>query len=97
MASLFSIDGERYLVAAGQRSRQPHDWIVFDLEKRSSSATRLELGKSIPPLGVSIYGSMTRDTQGEFYLGGTATREGGNIPVLFRVRIPRTPAPRRGA
>jgi hypothetical protein len=87
VSSLFTYDGQRHLLGASRRFHDDHqyEWLVYDLETRSSKAVPLEvpaIGKGGAAEAPLLYGSMTRDDQGSFYLGGTG-------PVLYQLRPPR--------
>jgi len=84
--SLFSIDGRRYL--AGVTKGKSFEWVVHDLQRNESRAV------AIPRLGLGnylLYGSISRDDQGRFYLVGRAGREnrrsgeGRFKPIVVRV------------
>jgi hypothetical protein len=70
---MFTYDGKRYLVGLSNR----YEWLVFDLMTRTSTA------RATPGLGGLLYGSATRDDQGDMYLGGTDWQ-----PVFYRLRMP---------
>ena len=84
--SLFSIDGSRYL--AGVSQGKPYQWVVYDLERRQSRASTLAL----PVIwNLLLYGSVSRDDAGRFYLVGQGSVPGrkqanGRPPLLVRVR-----------
>jgi hypothetical protein len=88
VASLFSLDGTRYLAGVSNRDGR-HEWLVYDLVTRKSVASRFELptqnGKPLQDL--LLYGSLTRDNLGNFYVGGTFTIEPSKgAPILLQVR-----------
>jgi hypothetical protein len=69
--SLFTFAGERYVVGVGRRKPanrndlRRHAWLVHDLETSQSRRVDFELdGKPL------IYGSITRDRAGRFYVVG---------------------------
>ena len=82
--SLFPIDGKRYL-AAVVTTRDAHDWVIYDLQTRKSSARVLPFDSR----GMLLYGSSTRDNRGRFYLVGSQPKEAnGNRPALLQVLLP---------
>jgi hypothetical protein len=87
--SLFTYEGERYLLGVAQR--QPdgapnYHWLIYDLETGRSTATPLQLppGEGAPWPGLLLYGSVTRDGRGSFYLGGAWAAKGRWNPLLFQ-------------
>jgi len=91
--ALFSYAGERYLLglATGNkhnlRPSGGFDWVVRDLRTGASVATRLSVATANPPrlTGSLLYGSMTRDDQGRFYVAGRSDRQ---TPLLLQVSSP---------
>jgi hypothetical protein len=80
--SLFSVDGGRFLAGVTQRGPR-FDWVVFDLQTRRSTAQLLDTKKLTDVL---LYGSVSRDNAGRFYVGGwAATPAGGERPLLLQV------------
>lgn len=83
--SLFPIDGQRYLAAVVTTKEGRHQWLVYDLQTRKSSAQALPLDSR----GMLLYGSSTRDNKGRFYLVGSQPKDAkGNRPALFQVSLP---------
>ncbi len=70
--SLFTFNGERYL--AGVTLLQPRNpqWTVFDLQSERSTAFPFDAKtiKQQPFDRLQIFGSLTRDNQGRFYVVG---------------------------
>jgi len=83
--SLFALGGNLVASVTGREAR--YEWVVFDLQTRTSIASPLDT-KNLP--GVLLYGSMTRDNGGRFYVGGWA-RAGDSVnrPLLLQI----SPAP----
>jgi len=84
--SLFSIDGSRWL--AGVSRGKPWQWVVHDLETGHSQATALALPKV---WNLLLYGSVTRDDAGNFYLVGQGSLPGrkqinDRPPLIVRVK-----------
>ena len=67
-----------------------YEWCVFDLDDGTSTARPLTPPGGSWPGGAAplLYGSMTRDDDGRFYLAGT-----GNYRAMFFQVIPPSPAP----
>jgi hypothetical protein len=89
VASLFTSDGKKHLMAYCLRHTaegERHEWLVFDLEARTSTALPLALPAydGQPITNPLLYGSMTRDLKGACYLGGVVNR-GTDIPLIMRV------------
>jgi hypothetical protein len=83
--SLFSFRGGELLAGVTQRGRQ-FEWVVLELTTRIAGAFPLDT-KGLK--NVLLYGSMVRDDAGRFYVGGWATRDGGEKPLVMQL----TPAP----
>jgi hypothetical protein len=83
--SLFSVDGRRFLAGVTQREGR-FDWVVFDLQTRRSTAHLLDT-KNLKE--VLLYGSISRDKAGRFYVGGWAANPAGRErPLLLQVGAP---------
>lgn len=85
-ASLFSIDGERWL--AGVSRSRPWQWVVRDLNSGQTQNTALALPKV---WNLQLYGSVTRDDAGNFYLVGqgslpAADRKQGRAALVARLK-----------
>ena len=81
--SLFTYAGQRYLVGVARAPGKPFEWVVYDLKERNSFALPLATDGM---RGLLLYGSITRDPQGRFYIAGRrADPEGGRRPVLLQV------------
>ena len=90
VASLFTSDGSRHLMAAATRDAaggQALEWVVRDLATQTSRATPLELPLyQNQPVDIPLlYGSMTRDELGNCYLAGVFHRN-QDIPLLLQIR-----------
>jgi hypothetical protein len=63
------------------------EWVVYDLKNRSSIAMPLEV--KIPgadrKLPHALYGSSTRDNDGNFYWVGFCS-DGAGFPLLYQLR-----------
>jgi hypothetical protein len=88
--ALFTFAGRRYLVglATGDRRNEKaprgFDWVVNDLDTGVAAATRLTVaGPDAPWLGGALlYGSVTCDDQGRFYVAGWTDR---HRPLILRM------------
>lgn len=82
--SLFVLGGS-LICGVTQRSGR-YEWVVFELHSRVSAAFPLDtenLGKLL------LYGSISRDDAGRFYVGGWASRmSGGQRPVVLQLLVP---------
>lgn len=91
-ASLFCIDGQQYLLGVTSRKGVPgFEWVWFDLEQRVSRTQPLRLPP--PPdhgmQGILLYGTNTRDDEGNLYLAGcykNADRS-RQFPLLWKVSL----------
>lgn len=83
--SLFSFRGQSLLAGVTQREGR-YEWVVFDLESRFSFAFPLDT-KALKD--VLLYGSITRDNAGRFYVGGWAAAPSGNArPLVLQITAP---------
>ena len=94
--ALFTTDGARYLVGIAMgshspnaiRPKMPFEWLVYDVASGKQVAAPLPLtgltcsGKAADVL---LYGSITRDNAGTYYLAGRCIRQGKQYPVLLKV------------
>lgn len=92
VASLFTTDGNRYLVGASRRQwtgDNRYEWLVHDLVTRTSVALPLAIPEidGAPPQDLLLYGSMARDDAGRFYLAGTYARAGKSLPVVLQATL----------
>jgi len=87
--SLFSFSGESYVAGVG-RSIKGYEWIVFDLD--SGMAVNQPLNTD-GLKGLLLYGSLTKDSEGHFYLGGWVSKENnvrgykGYRPIFIKLSI----------
>jgi hypothetical protein len=79
-ASLFPLDGHRYVAGVAKRADRPHEWVVYDLE--SGQSTALPFAYAGAGGSSLLYGSLTRDDEGACYVVGTRH----DRPVLLRVQ-----------
>ena len=83
--SLFAFDGKGLLAGVTQRAGR-YEWVVFDLATRISGAFALDT-KDLRK--VLLYGSITRDDAGRFYVAGWASNEsGGQRPLVLQISAP---------
>ncbi len=85
--SLFTYDGHSWLMAVAKLPSEEWDWVAFD-RKSSASVTRplgLPVRYSSVNKGLLLYGSMTRDAEGAFYLVGTSMNMAPQGPVVWRL------------
>ena len=87
--SLFTFAGERYLLSAARRKKRAKGdkrfwvWAVFDLESGQSQI--LDFPISGKPL---VYGSITRDRAGRFYMVGRhKAPDGRKGPLLLQLDV----------
>jgi len=91
-ASLFCIDGQRYL--CGVTSRKGYagfEWVTYDLQTNTSQAQPFEI-PNVPDHGMKrifLCGSNTRDDRGNFYVVGCYRTVKGNrqLPLCLQVSI----------
>jgi hypothetical protein len=83
-ASLFPIDGTRYLAAVAQ-VRSGFDWIIYDLETRKSHAQKFNFSRAS-----LLYGSSTRDDKGRFYVVGQQRVGGAGKPLVLQIDLRNT-------
>jgi hypothetical protein len=83
-ASVFPIDGRRFLAAVTSRKGKI-EWVIYDLMARTSLTQPL----SLPGKNQLIYGTSTRDDEGRFYLvGRQEAGPGANKPIALQLRFP---------
>ena len=81
--SLFTWDGVRYIVGVVRDAAMAWQWVVYDLTTRRGAAQPFPHGETEKPL--LLYGSMTSDLQGRFYLGGRRRQGEQRFPVLLQL------------
>ena len=80
--SLFTFSGEGLLAGITQRAGR-YEWVVFDLGTGISAAFPLDT-KGLR--SVLLYGSVSRDNAGRFYVGGWASGPTGGLrPLLLQI------------
>ncbi len=97
-ASLFADSGQRRLMGVAKKDRRQH-WVVYDLKTRTATAAVLAVTAPKPESleDTMLFGSMTRDRAGNFYVAGArGRRHGAYRPVLLKVR-PQGPPPKSQA
>jgi len=83
--SLFTFSGGSLLAGVTQRAGR-YEWVVFDLATGISSAFPLDT-KDLR--SVLLYGSVSRDNAGRFYVGGWAKGPtGGQYPLVLQITAP---------
>ena len=81
-ASLFTFNGKSVLAGVTQRAGR-YEWVVFDLATGISFAFPLDTSGL---RNVLLYGSVSRDNVGRFYVGGWARGPtGGQRPLLLQI------------
>ena len=93
VASLFTYDGMGYLMGMSRRpsnNQDRYEWLVYDLAARVSIAVPVAIpsldGRPLQQL--LLYGSVTRDNMGNFYLGGVHHRDSRDWPILIQAGRP---------
>ena len=81
--SLFTWDGAHHLAGLARLANGDWAWVVYDLSARLGVAQPFPSGETERPL--LLYGSMTRDNQGRFYIAGRRRRGETRQPVLLQV------------
>jgi hypothetical protein len=92
VASLFTYDGQ-YLMGMSRRqfhNEDRYEWLVYDLTIDIPMAipVTMPLFEGRPLQQPLLYGSMTRDNKGNFYLGGLHNRNSQNAPILIQMGRP---------
>jgi hypothetical protein len=93
VGSLFSYDGVRFLVGLSRRqwdNDNRYEWLAYDLIARKSVAVPIVIPTIDDqlPTNLLLYGSTTRDDDGNFYLVGTYHRASRDWPIAFRAQLP---------
>ena len=94
--ALFTPDGARSLVGIAMgghspnaiRHNIPFEWLIYDMASGKRAAALLPLTGptcSGRAQDVLLYGSITRDNAGAYYLAGRCIRQGRKYPVLLKV------------
>ena len=85
IASLFSIDGESILFGVSKKKNSKYEWIIYDSNLQQAISVLMPLNNIKKPL---LYGSLTRDNNGDFYVVGWQKIEGsGHTPLLLKVAL----------
>ena len=85
IASLFSIDGESILFGVSKKKNSKYEWIIYDSNLQQAISVLMPLKDIKKPL---LYGSLTRDNNGDFYVVGWQKIEGsGHTPLLLKVAL----------
>lgn len=88
VASLFSIDGKGMLAGVGRQKKGDKygefEWVVHQTALNLSYSVELPLNNIKSPL---LYGSLTRDNAGDFYLGGWYKPNTSYQPLFLRLTI----------
>jgi hypothetical protein len=89
--SLFTYDGRSWLVSVAKLPSHDFEWVAYDLKSSASTVKALEMPARYAGAtkGLLLYGSMTRDAEGAFYLVGTSTESEPFGPVVWRLFPPR--------
>jgi VanZ family protein len=91
IASLFPVDGIRNVVLFASGPEKRYEAITFDLRDQIGRTIPLRLPSDVGAEHALLYGSMTRDRSGAFYLVGTEY----NHPLLLRVETAGSSSQRR--
>jgi len=85
IASLFSIDGEGILAGVSQKGSEKYEWVIYDSGLELANTAILPLDGIKKPL---LYGSLTRDSDGGFYVVGWQRSETrGHVPLLLKLAL----------
>jgi len=93
VASMFTYAGERYVMGLStgshDKERGPRDfeWVVYDLEEGTSTPRPLRIHSPGPfsTRSAVLYGCVTRDDEGRFYIVG---RSSGRRPLILQAHCP---------
>lgn len=81
ISSLFSIDGTGIIAGIGRQDKKDggvgYQWIVYNTSLNMANTTKIAVNKSL------LYGSLTRDNQGDMYIVGTSN----NKPLLLNLSL----------
>ena len=90
-ASLFTDNGKRLLALSRKDGR--YDWLEYDLTARAPKDYAFEVSQPKPASldDAQLYGSVTRDSAGNFYVGGADGPSSKTyVPILLKIS-PRSP------
>jgi hypothetical protein len=76
--SLFAFSGETLVAGVARREHGAFEWVVHDVDSGLAGAFALDTG-DLPQL--LLYGSVTRDDAGRFYVGGWSNQR----PVVLQI------------
>ncbi len=82
--SLFTFSGERYLAGIARAAGGGYEWLVYDLETRESVASAIDIPSTRKLL---LYGSITRDDRGRFYVVGRHNVQGRDRPLPLVLQL----------
>lgn len=87
--SLFTFSGERYLAGVGRVRGGDWEWLVYDLQTGQQTARPLDLAAAGLPSHnhLQLYGSVTRDDHGGFYVAGRGVVNDRRAPILLRLHV----------
>jgi hypothetical protein len=80
--SLFVWEGVNAVAGTAQQAGGIWDWVVFDLAAGTSHAEVFPQGFGNPVL---LYGTLTRDNRGRFYIVGRRHDGEGRLPVILQL------------
>jgi len=82
--SLFTFNGLDYLVAIGKprKKKAKLQWIVYDIKSEESVYVNMKTADLNSPL---YFGTLTKDNNGRFYIGGRAKKQRKNMPSLISI------------
>ncbi len=81
--SLFTIDGEELVVGVGVGKRKYYEWIVYETTIDMSYSTKLDLDNL---KNLALYGSLTKNNDGEMYVVGRHHTHDGYQPILLKLK-----------
>ena len=86
--SLFTLTGEQYVAGLARRTGRPWEWVVHNLESGLSTASPADFAQEQPKVrdNLLLYGSVTRDQFGDFYIAGRYVQAGAQRPILLRLK-----------
>ena len=93
VSCLCSPDGERWLVGIGHkptRGEPAYEWLVRDLKTGTTNVKPFTLPVPEGSKGVLVYGSVTRDDEGRWYVGGAflnGPRSRDFTPAVWRIEM----------
>jgi hypothetical protein len=85
-SALYSFAGSHYAAGLARRPQGGYEWVVYDLKERTSEALEINIPPAYRPSDLLLYGTDTRDQEGNGYLVGTADSD----PVCFKIVFPKS-------